>query len=126
MKVSLALIPNESLDEARRLAAELQEAMEAGEMGKTDQLAEKLRRLADDGDSLSISEDSWHKLLARARNIDSGFRSDYLLTGPPLETLAAAGASETPDGPAGLLINRAHKAKGALLELPYDEEGESV
>ena len=94
MKIKIALIQSEHIAEVQELSAKLQEAMEAGEMKAVDQATEKLLSFTDNDYSLSVSEESWHQLIAQVRNIDENFKSEYVIAKQQLEMIIAAEFAE--------------------------------
>lgn len=125
MKIKIALIQSEHIAEVQELSAKLQEAMEAGEMKAVDQATEKLLSFTDNDYSLSVSEESWHQLIAQVRNIDENFKSEYVIAKQQLEMIIAAELAEPFAGIVNV-VEQALKIESIVLQLPYEEEDEDV
>jgi hypothetical protein len=125
MKIKIALIQSEHIDDAQELSVKLQEAMEAGEMRAVDQATEKLLSLTDKDYSLSLSEEYWHQLIEKVRRFDGNFTSDYIMEKPQLEMIIAAGVAESFADVASV-VDHALKNESVVLQLPYEEEDDDV
>ena len=125
MKIKIALIPIEHTSKAQDLSSKLQNAMEAGEMSAVDQLTEEMISLTDSEQSLSLSEEYWHQLIEKVRSFDDDFKSDYIMVKPQLETIITAGVAEA-FADVSSVVERALKADGVVLQLPFEEEDADV
>ncbi len=125
MKIKIALIPSEHTSKAQDLSSKLRNAMDAGEMSAVDQLTEELISLTDSEQSLSLSEEYWHQLIEKVRSFDDDFKSDYIMAKPQLEKIIAAGVAEAFADVSGV-VERALKADGVVLQLPFEEEDADV
>jgi hypothetical protein len=125
MKIKIALIPSEHTSKAQDLSVKLQSSMEAGEMSVVDQTTEALFSITDKDYSLSLSEEYWHQLIEKVRSFDGDFKSDYLMAKPQLDTIIAAGVTES-FADVVSVIEQALKTDGVVLQLPFEEEDADV
>ena len=125
MKIKIALIPSEHIVEVQELSSKLQVAMESGEMRAVDQTTEKLLSFASNAYSLTMLEESWHQLIAQVRTVDGNFKSDYIITKPQLEIIIASRLGDSFVDVVNV-VEHALRVDGVDLQLPYEEEKESV
>ncbi len=125
MKIKIALIPSEHIVEVQELSSKLQVAMESGEMRAVDQTTEKLLSFASNAYSLTMLEESWHQLIAQVRTVDGNFKSDYIITKPQLEIIIASRLGDSFVDVVNV-VEHALRVDGVVLQLPYEEEKESV
>ena len=125
MKIKIALIPSEHIVEVQELSSKLQVAMESGEMRAVDQTTEKLLSFASNAYSLTMLEESWHQLIAQVRTVDGNFKSDYIITKPQLEIIIASRLGDSFVDVVNV-VEHALRGDGVVLQLPYEEEKESV
>ena len=125
MNIKIALISAAHANRAESLSAELQSAVEAGEMESVDRLTEELLLLIDRAYSSSLSEESWQQMMEKIRTLDDGFKSDYLLTKLHLETMVAAGIEQAFVDVVAI-VKKALTTDGIVLQLPYEENDDDV
>ena len=125
MKIKIALIPSEHIVEVQELSSKLQVAMESGEMRAVGQATEKLLSFASNAYSLTMLEESWHQLIAQVRTVDGNFKSDYIITKPQLEIIIASRLGDSFVDVVNV-VEHALRVDGVVLQLPYEEEKESV
>lgn len=121
MKIKIALIPSAHASKAKDLSSKLQNAMEEGEMSVVDQLTVELISLTDSEHSLYLLEEHWHQLIEEVRASDDDFKSEYIMAKPQLETIIAAGMTESFADVTGV-VEQALKTDGVVLQLPFEED----
>lgn len=121
MKINISLIRSEYVAEALRLSRLLTVAVEAGEMQSVDRTAEHLLSLTDNGHSVKISEELWHRFISSVRNIDNRFTSNFLIEKSQLETIVSAGLRGMFDDIVKL-ANKALELESVLLQISYEED----
>lgn len=81
MKIRIAIIPPEDLPVVTRLAADLRNAVNAGDMEGVDATTEKLMAVTEKMRSVDISEEEWCAFLSEVRARNEAFESDYVIAG---------------------------------------------
>lgn len=121
MKVFISLISGDRLDESRRLARELDSAVQSGDVERSDALSSELRTLTQSEDCITVPELDWEQLNIRIRSEKSDFCADFILP-PSVCTDIASCVALDDDKTVGRLFSEAATRKLHLLQLPYLEE----
>jgi hypothetical protein len=121
MIIRIALIRREHISEAHELANMLQKVMEAGQMRDVDQTTRKLLALTNKKHSISISEESWHKLISSVRHINADFKSDYLIEKKQIQIILSANLGALYNDVVDVM-KEALELESVVLQLPLEEE----
>jgi hypothetical protein len=121
MAVSIAYIPKEQADEARRCASALAKAVEDGAMNSVDSETARLRSLA--AEEIRVSEAVWRKFLTNVREAVGAFSADYLLGGEQLEAILRL-TPEPAQDEILRIARTAYEHEGLMLELPGTEDAD--
>ena len=125
MKIKIALVPKENIDEVQFLTLKLQEVMEAGKMILVDQITEKLLLLTDKDNSTDVSEKRWHQLVKNVRSHSKNFTSEYTISNTQMEMIIATKLNESFTDIVNI-IKYALKNNRLVLQLPHEETVKDV
>lgn len=110
MRMRLVVIPPDDLMGIVPLVDDLRKTVNAGDMDGVDAATEKLLSLTTNMRSVNLSEEEWRRFLAEIRVQNTGFQSDYLVSGELCSRYFPDATSET-----------------QVLQLPIDDmEGDDV
>ena len=121
INIKFAVIPPEHTVQAQEYAAMLRDAVQAGKMRTIDETAAQLILLADPVYTCSFPETYWKDILHTIRSVHPEFRADYILNTDILKTLIDS-AVLTSYADAVRIITQALAVKGAVMQLPFDDE----
>ncbi len=120
MIVFMTLIPDESLEEAKRLTHDLESAVQLGDVETADALSSQLREMLAATDGVTVEESEWESLNARIRSKKADYSADFILSPSVCMGLASLVAGDELVG--GKLFGEASTRKLHLLQIPYLEE----
>lgn len=110
MKIRLAVILPDDLARVMRLTGDLRTAVNSGDMDGVDVATEKLMAVTAKMSSVDITEEEWCRFLAKVRDRNAAFQSDYLVPGELCSQFFSEAMADT-----------------MVLQLPFAErEGDDV
>lgn len=121
MKIKFAVIQPEHIQKTQEYAEILHSAVQAGKMRIVDETTEKLMLLADPAHTCLFTEAYWNTIVHTIRSIHPHFKTDYILNTAILKTLSDSGVT-APFADAGHIITQALTVKGAVMQIPFDDE----